>query len=252
MNIFRAVVIVLIFVFFGCAQVPKESVELSTTVGRDIAEVYRAHRALAVILYERIKGDINKFVDEVYGPYQINELLQGEQKDFREGKESLFLALDNAIKQPGNSEAQNDALNSMDVFVQILRAEIEFYRAKLLNPVLEQEKQLLAAIDRSYNQIHYANSIVTGHLASIVKVHDAQEEVLNQFGLEGLRKDVGENLANVSKNVAIIVDKAKKTEETILKTEKKAKEQKEKLEKNIDEFQNEFDKLFGDKEKKEK
>jgi hypothetical protein len=252
MSIYRCVVIVLLFVFLGCAQVPKESVELSTTVGRDIAEVYRAHRALAVILYDRIKGDINKFVNEVYGPYQIQELLQAEQKDFREGQESLFLALDNAVKQPGNSGAQKDALDSMDVFVQILRAEIEFYRAKLLDPVLEQEKQMLSAIDRSYNQIHYANSIVTGHLASIVKVHDAQEEVLNKFGVEGLRKDVSQNLANVSKNVAIIVDKAKKTEETIMKTEKKAKEQKEKLKNNIDEFKNEFDKLFGAKNKMEK
>jgi hypothetical protein len=249
---YRGAVIVLLIVFLGCAQVPKESVELSATVGRDIAEVYRAHRELAVILYNRIERDVNKFVDEVYGPYQIQKLLQGEQKDFKEGKESLFLALDNAVKQLDNSRAQKDALDSMDVFVQVLRAEIEFYRAKLLKPVLEQEKQLLSAIDRSYNQIHYANSIVTGHLASIVKVHDAQAEVLKKFGVEGLREDVGENLANVSNEVAVIVDKAKKAEEKILETEKKAKEQKEEMKKNIDEFQKKFDVIFGEKEKKEK
>ena len=63
----------------GCAHVPKESVELSATVGRDIAQVYRAHRELAVVLYERIKSDINRFIDEVYAPYQIQKLLQADQ-----------------------------------------------------------------------------------------------------------------------------------------------------------------------------
>lgn len=36
--------VLLLFVWPGCAQVPKESVELSVTVGRDLAEVHRSHR----------------------------------------------------------------------------------------------------------------------------------------------------------------------------------------------------------------
>lgn len=135
MSVKRTVVIAMVFILLGCAQVPKESVELSATVGRDIAEVYRAHRELAVLFYKLIKGDINEFVDEVYGPYQINKLLLGEQKDFQEGKESLFFALNNAVNKPDNSSAQKDALDSMDVFVQVMRADIESYRMELLNPV---------------------------------------------------------------------------------------------------------------------
>ena len=44
-------VLIAIFLIAACARVPKESVELSATVGRDIAQVYKAHRNLAVVLY---------------------------------------------------------------------------------------------------------------------------------------------------------------------------------------------------------
>ena len=178
-------------------------------------------------------------------------MLQGEQKDFREGKESLFLALDAAVKQPDNARAQKDALDSMDVFVQVLRAEIESYRAKLLNPVLEQEKQLLSAIDRSYNQIHYANSIVTGHLASVVKVHDAQEEVLEKFGVEGLREDVGKTLAKVSDETAKLVKKGKELEMEIEMKNLTAEEKADELKNLFEIFKNEIDELIKRNERDE-
>lgn len=245
----RAAAIALLFILLGCAQVPKESVELSATVGRDIAEVYKAHRELAVLFYKRIKEDINEFVNKVYGPYQISKLLQEEQKDIQEGKESLFLALNNAVNQPDNVSAQKDALDSMDVFVQVLRADIESYRMELLNPVLDQEKQLLSSIDRSYNQIHYANSIVTGHLASIVKVHDAQEEILNKFGVEGLREDVGKTLENVSDQTAKLVEKGKKLETDIEMKNISAEEKAAELEELFENFRNKIDQLVKRKGK---
>lgn len=200
----------------GCAQVPKESVELSTTVGRDIAQVYRMHRELALILYERIKDDVNRFVDDVYAPYQIEKLLQADHEDFKNGDpESLFSALDTAIEGPNNPEAQKTALLAMDIFIQVVRAEVEAYRRERLAPILAQEKEVLSAIDRSYNQIHYANSIVTGHLASIVKVHDAQEELLNEFGIEGLREEIGQKLSATSSSIAAFAGKAKRLEGTV-------------------------------------
>jgi len=251
MSIKRTVAFALIFILLGCAQVPRESVELSATVGRDIAEVYRAHRELAVILYTRIKKDINKFIDEVYAPYMIKELLAKDQERFKQGSElSLFFALNSAVEQPDNKNAQLKALDFMDIFVRKLRGRVESYRAEMLAPVINQENRLLSAIDRSYNQIHYANSIVTGHLASIVKVHDAQDEVLKQFGLEGLRKDVGENLTKVSNIVANLVDTGKLAEEEIEKTTESVQERSKQLEEKFNEIKNQIEDLFNSFDKK--
>lgn len=252
MKIGRILATLLLIVLIGCAQVPKESVELSATVGRDIAKVYRAHRELAVIFYRRIKNDINKFVDEVYAPYQIQKLLESDQKRFKQGNQlSLFAKLNVAVQQPGNTAAQKTALSFMEVFVQELRTEIENYRKDLLDPVLEQEKELLSAIDRSYFQIHYANSIVTGHLASIVKVHDAQDEILKQFGVEGLREDVGETLAKASDEVAKLVEKGKKVEEKLGKANLTVEQKTEKLRKAFEGFKKSVDKLFKSKKNQE-
>jgi hypothetical protein len=239
--LFKLLPILCILLYAGCAQVPKQSVELSATVGRDIAQVYKGHRELAVILYGRIKDDVNKFVDQVYAPYQVEKLLQADHEDFKKGDpNALFSALNAAIKEPKNPDAQKTALQAMDVFVQVVRAEIESYREERLAPVLAQEKELLSAIDRSYNQIHYANSIVTGHLASIVKVHDAQEDLLNEFGIEGLRKDIGQKLSSTSNSIAEFVKKAKRVDGTVEEMEEKIKKLTEK-----------FDMLVGGKEKKE-
>ena len=68
-------VLICICILAGCAQVPKQAVELSATVGRDVAQVYQSHKAIATLLYDRIKKDVNKFVDNVYAPYQIKNIV---------------------------------------------------------------------------------------------------------------------------------------------------------------------------------
>jgi len=111
----------------------------------------------------------------------------------------------------------------MEIFLEVVRGDIESFRQEQLSFVIEQEQKLLSAIDRSYNQIHYANSIVTGHLSSITQVYDAQDQILREFGIEGLRKDVGETLAETSRKVSEYTDQAKKIDENLDETEKKIK-----------------------------
>jgi len=214
-----------IFSLTACAQVPKQAVELSATVGRDIAQVYQSHKELAILLYERIKKDVNNFVDNVYAPYQIKKQLKDDYDDFKSGDEdSLFAVLNYAVNHPDDSRAQINTLEYMETFLEVVRGDIESFRQMQLSLVIKQEQKLLSAIDRSYNQIHYANSIVTGHLSSISKVYDAQDQILKEFGIEGLRKDIGETLAETSRKVSEYTDKAEKKDENLDETEKKIKD----------------------------
>ncbi len=227
-------ILITITLLIGCATVPKQSVELSATIGRDIAEVYRTHRELAILLFDRMKNDINKFVDDVYAPYQISKLLQQENEDFKKNiEESVLFALNKAANNPKDQIAQKESLASMKIFVQVLTTNIESYRMKRLEPIIAQEIELLSAIDRSYNQIHYANSIVTGHLSSVVKVHDVQEEMLNAIGVEGLRGEVSKRLANTSKSLTGFVKGVKEVNGEMSEVEKKIGELTETLDKII-------------------
>ncbi len=220
----KSLCVLLVLFLSACASVPKESVELSTTVGRDIAVVHEAHRNLAIHVFSEIKNDVNKFVDEVYAPYQIQKLLQADFADFKGGDRlSLFHALNTAIKSSATPESTALAVGAMDVFLRVVRSDIADYRNSLLAPILAQEAKLMDAIDRSYNQIHYANSIVTGHLASVVKVHDAQDKLLERFGIEGLREETAEKLASLSNKVAEVTNDARKLKSEIPQVGEKIK-----------------------------
>jgi len=238
MKTFKCLVLIFVLLLGACAQMPKEAVELSATVGRDIAQVYQSHKEIAALLYERIKKDVNKFVDNVYAPYQIKRQLKDDYNDFKSGNEdSLFAVLNYALNHPDDSQAQLNTLEYMEIFLEVVRGDIESFRQEQLSLVIKQEQNLLSAIDRSYNQIHYANSIVTGHLSSIAKVYDAQNQILKEFGIEDLRKDIGETLAETSRKVSEYTDQAKKIDEKTEETEKKIKDWKTK-----------FNNLFNKKE----
>ena len=88
----------------ACAQVPKESVELSTTVGRDIAAAHESHIRLARTLFARMKGDVNRFVDDVYAPYQIQFVLARKKERQAQGNpNNLFSVIEKAMAHPDDA-----------------------------------------------------------------------------------------------------------------------------------------------------
>ncbi|MBI1936553.1 MAG: hypothetical protein HYS25_00360 [Ignavibacteriales bacterium] len=173
-------------IFSACTSVPKESMELSLTVGRDVAEMQRAHLELVNLYYDRLTSGINRFIDEVYAPYQT-EKLTGQFRD------DLF-------STDGDGKPKLN-LENVKTLLEELRSEIDNYRNSKLQPVLAQRDDLLMSINDSYNRIIYANSIVTGHLSSILKVHDAQNEILQKLNLGGAREKISANLSAVSDKI---------------------------------------------------
>lgn len=196
----------IILLFIGaCAQVPKEAVELSATVGRDMAEMKKAHVALVNLYYDQLLGDINKFIDDVYLPYQIQRTLSDDV-----WKNEMLSAIESASQPDRTGTKQKEGLQKIEAFLQILHEEVESYRKSKLDPVEKQKQTVLNNIQDSYERIHYANSIVTGHLASVVKVHDTQDEILKELDLEGLRQKVGVKAANISADIGKLIQKAKR------------------------------------------
>jgi hypothetical protein len=223
-----SLIVLSLLLMTGCAQVPKESVELSATVGRDIAITHKAHVQLATILFGRMKQDVNRFVDGSYAPYQIKNAMKrqkqlADSEDINQQKKSLLLAI-NAAFQPGASEKlQSSVLKGMGSLLKQIHNDVEKMRSDLLNPLNEQEAEAIGSISRAYQQMHYANSIVTGHLSSIVKVHDAQSDLLAEFGIErDLSKEIGERVAGVSVKINSLVNDAEKVDNKLASAESTA------------------------------
>jgi hypothetical protein len=223
----------LVFIFISCAQVPKESVELSATIGRDLAIVHQSHRQIAIILFERMNDDVNRFIDNVYTPYQIQNVMNRQfelamSSKPEDQRKSLFYAINIAFKPDASSQIQKQVVKGMEIFVSRIHRDINEMRNEMLDPLNLQEKEILSSIDRSYQQLHYANSIVTGHLSSVAKVHETQSELLAEIGIErDLRKEVALNIEKTSKEIGELVQKAETVDENISKAEEYAYEIKE-------------------------
>lgn len=196
----------------GCAQVPKEAVELSATVGRDLAEMQKSHSELVKIYYEGLIKNINQFIDNVYLPYQIQRTLSDEAI-----KQDMLSSIEAASRGDATGKNQKEAFQKMKYFHLIIHQEVEDYRKIKLTPVKDQYKSVLNGINESYKQIHYANSIVTGHLASVVKIHESQNEILEKLDLKDIRTKIGSNIANISDQIVELTAKSKEKGEDLEK-----------------------------------
>jgi len=189
----------------ACATIPKETIELSNTVGRDLEEVHRSHRAFATVLFDIMEKDVNKFINEIYAPAYIKKF-------------ATEYKLDDKVKGIV-AAAPNNLLPVLVRFVEKSNETIENKRAELLNQIKAQRNQVINDIDTSYRQLQAAQALIAGHLASVMKIHDARNEVLKNVGLEGMREKLAENTEKVSNRISSLINEAEKAEGKMDKVE---------------------------------
>lgn len=207
----------------ACSSVPEESVTLSVTVGKDLKEVHRAHRELALRYFQRSRGDVTRFIEEVYAPAFIRAAMEDAYE--YDGKSLPILdiiAAEYARLKAGENEA--DPVFYMSDFVESAVATIEARRIALLAPIEAREAEVIRAIDDTYGNLHSAHAIVTGHLASLRKVQQAQDELLSDIGLKDLRRKFIDKAAELSDRAADVLAKAQKTSLQLDEAEKKLDE----------------------------
>ncbi len=194
--------VVTAFLLNACASVPKEVVTLSATVERDLEEVHRAHRDLAVKYFNRIRIDIDVFVKDVYKPFTIKNTI----KQFR------LLEKIEASQRPN---ARFDTLTVLDVYVTKVSDDIVDFRKELMQPIQKQEVQVLTSIDMAYQNLQTAQKTITEHLASVREVSETRAELLNKAGLGGLQESIIDQTAALSDRIANLVDKGRAAEARI-------------------------------------
>ena len=173
-------------VLAACAQVPKESVELSATVGRDVTEIEKSHLRLVDALFDRYEADANRVIDEIYAPFYLQQSLE------KHGPR-LVAAIEAARKPDATGEAQERVYRLLEIYLRVAREEIEGYRKEILDPLRAQRRHVRARLVAAYDRVHKANSVVTGHLASVVKVTDVQNDLLAKLGLPDLHEKIAES-----------------------------------------------------------
>jgi hypothetical protein len=198
----RSSVALLLIAGFGCARVPQEAVDLSAVVSRDLGEAHRANREIASRYFQRMRDDIDGFVDDVYRPYALRESMER----FR---------LVERIQNAGQGDDGLDALDIMETYVDVAVRRIDGYRNELLAPVEAQEREALEGIDVAFQRMINANAMVTAHLVSVRKVQEVHDELLAGAGAPGLADSVATRLAAFSNALDDVLADARKVEASV-------------------------------------
>ncbi len=205
-RVLTAVIIALIF--NACVSIPKETVELSNVLEKDIIALHNSHKNMVDLYYGQLERDINNFVDEVYAPFIIHYVLKSELTRYKKGEESLYGIIEQAGRKEGQDEAK-EALKVMSEFIEDANQQINTKRRELLNPVLQQKRNLISRIDRSYKNAIYANNVISTYLKSIRKIKETQKEALSLMGLEGADEIFNSSLLKASEIINDAIRKGK-------------------------------------------
>lgn len=197
----------------GCAQVPKESVELSATLGRDLQEVHQSHRRSVDLLFDRDVERITSYLENIATPAFISAVIS------RLGPE-VAQNLANATKPNASNDDQKKAFDRMSLIVKGVMDRIAKERRELIDPIEKNRKETVAELDRAYAELQRANTVVTAHLASVVKVHSVQDDLLAKVGLKDFRTKVGDEALKANSKVTDALTDASEVEAVLEKLKK--------------------------------
>lgn len=192
--------------FSSCVTVPKESITLSKTLGNDLQSLHNSHRNMVLLHYSEIKTDINTFIDEVYSPFVIHRVLKSELENYKQGKLSIYKSIVDAGENGGKEET-DFALKEMTDFQKATNFQINKKRKELLTPIIKQEREVILKIDRSYNNIIYANTTITAYLESAADVKESQRKASSMIGLDA--DEIDASLLEISDVVNEYIEKGK-------------------------------------------
>lgn len=190
----------------SCVSIPRETIELSKAMETDLQSLHEAHRNTVLLYYNRIKADIGSFVNDVYAPYVIRYVLESELTKYKEGEPSLYGTIEAVGKKDSETET---AVEVMLEFQEAANNRITAKKAELLSPVLQQEREILNQIDRSYQSVIYANMALTAYLSSVRKLKETRDETLSGMGIKEGENSVTGKIMELSRFTDAILQKAK-------------------------------------------
>jgi hypothetical protein len=183
----------------SCVSVPKETVQLSRVIGKDLTVLQNSHTTMVELFYTEIINNINAFIEEVYAPFIINYVLKGELKNYKNNiSPSIFGVINKAASDGAGKSETAKVLIEMSDFLKAANAQIEKKRNELLDPIQKQKDAMLRNINTSYENTRRANSSVTNYLQSVLSLKESQREILSIVGLKGMDEALNNTLLKVS------------------------------------------------------
>jgi hypothetical protein len=189
----------LIFILNSCVSIPKETIQLSKVIRRDLTVLQSSQKAMVELFYKEIINNINGFIEDVYAPFVINYVLMGELKNYKNNvSPSIFETFNRAANEDAEKSETTGIFSDMSKFLKAANTQIEKKRSALIAPILKQQDAIIRKINTSYQNTMHANSTITSYLESAIKVKESQNEVLSILDIKERAEGLNNSLLKVS------------------------------------------------------
>lgn len=206
-KITRHLLSILLISLIGCASVPKEVVELSYTVGKDLQTLHLSYKDLVTEHFQSLRNYSLNFLEKQWKPKFIKRFIE-----------------DGGLIESAKGSDPNIVLEDVELWAEVAIGTIEEKKNELLDPIDKDEKELLTSVDASFSQLIQANSTITAHLNSIREVTEVQDEALKALKLDDLRDKINNMLALASDKSKEAIDKFAKAEGIITELNERKEE----------------------------
>jgi len=205
----------------GCQTVPKEVVELSYVMGKDLESVNTSYVKLIHQYYQSLRDQRRAYLDDVWYPRFISNwridgelvAIAKEQRIWSEEKQKLMTV-------PTGSAPQ-ESLAALNDWVTYALYAYEEKESELLASLNSDEEQLQEQVGQAFKNLTRANATITAHLNSLREVQEVQNEALKALSLDKLRDEINQQLINASQKAKDGLEQIKKADEQAMKTAKK-------------------------------
>ncbi len=195
---------------FGCATVPKPTVELSEVIDRQISEMQKSHEAFISLYYAKLREDVDRFILEKWTPAFLAQTLAGETEQSKrllneldlsyklihvdpsavsvaiDGKQISDPAVKAAIEQGVAQAVKEQRSRFGETMLRYSRGaqrQITRQRDEMLAPIDKQERFVLSELRGGYADLQRASATIKGFLSSAVKVEEQRDQILGKLGL---------------------------------------------------------------------
>jgi len=190
--------------FYGCATVPKETVELSYAIGQDLDAVHASYTNLIHQHFENLRNQTTDFLDKRWTPTYLGNFI-------KRGK-LISLAQDpDPVK----------AFDGVSTWVEIALKAIEIKKKALISPINADEQNILRSVDDAFARITRANAAITAQLNSIRKVQEVQDDALKSLNIKDLRDQINSQLISASNKSVSAIEQLAKAEKIIMDVDEK-------------------------------
>ena len=207
----------------ACSNVPKEAVDLAYRVGNDTEALHQSYRQLIRSHFDTVRQMYDaQWTEKVLVPYVKSYVQETRLVEIASGK-LVWDPVQEKLVPPTPGREAVQFIDTMQAWSKEFSETTQELRKEFMAPIDKAEADLIQATDEAFAQVARGNAAIGAHLASLRKVQETQDELLERGGMKDLRQKINEGIAKASADAANFTGRVEQATKKVEDLKKKLK-----------------------------